>query len=144
MDGRKAEKDGICPSHLPRTGAARWREEKESAAAPAPRARTAGQEHLVFELFDGRNALERALLHFAHFEKEAERLDGRHYRVRVSYNKEDETELVIRVLSFGPFLKVVEPEAFTELIRNRLRQQQMLGPSGVDGGDFRKFAAFFP
>ena len=144
VDGRKAEKDGICPSHLPRTGAARWREEKESAAAPAPRARTAGQEHLVFELFDGRNALERALLHFAHFEKEAERLDGRHYRVRVSYNKEDETELVIRVLSFGPFLKVVEPEAFTELIRNRLRQQQMLGPSGVDGGDFRKFAAFFP
>lgn len=82
-----------------------------------------GKECLVFELYDGRNALERALLHFAHFEKEAERVDGKHYRVKVNYDRADETELLIRVLSFGPFLRVVEPERFVGLVKERLMGQ---------------------
>ena len=91
-------------------------------------------ESLVFELFDGRNALERALLHFAHFEKEAERLEQRRYRVRIHYSREDETELVIRVLSFGPFLRVTEPARFIGLIRERLkRQRELSGKPGAEG-----------
>ena len=43
------------------------------------------KESIVFELYDGRNTLERALLHFADFEKRAERLGGRHYRIKVVY-----------------------------------------------------------
>lgn len=82
-----------------------------------------GKECLVFELYDGRNALERALLHFAHFEKEAERMDEEHYRVKVNYDRADETELLIRVLSFGPFLRVVAPERFVGLVKERLTAQ---------------------
>ena len=90
------------------------------------------KESIVFELYDGRNTLERALLHFADFEKRAERLSGRHYRIKVVYNREDKTELVIRVLSFGPFLKVVEPEDFVELIKERLANQYALtGEEGI-------------
>ncbi len=90
-------------------------------------------ESLVFELFDGRNTLERALLHFAHFEKEAERLEQRRYRVRIHYSREDETELVIRVLSFGPFLRVTEPARFIGLIRERLkRQRELSGKTGAE------------
>ena len=49
---------------------------------------------------DERNALERAMLHFAHFEKQAERTDDGRYILRLKYYENDETEIVIRVLSF--------------------------------------------
>lgn len=79
---------------------------------------------VVFELRDQRNALERVLLHFAHFEKTAERLDDNKYTVTIHYDKEDETELVIRVLSFGPMLKVTAPQHFIDLIKQRLLDQK--------------------
>ena len=82
---------------------------------------------LVIELYDGRNALERVLLHFAHFEKEALRLDEKHYRIKINYHRDDETEMVIRVLSFGPFIKVCEPESFVALIKERLEKQKSCG-----------------
>ena len=87
----------------------------------------AANKRVVIELYDGRNALERVLLHFAHFEKEAQRLDEKHYRVTINYRQDDETELVIRVLSFGPFIKVTEPERFVGLIKKRLEMQKSCG-----------------
>lgn len=76
------------------------------------------------ELIDQRNALERVLLHFAHFEKQAEKLDENRYRVVITYDKDDETELVIRILSFGPLIKVAAPNNFVDLIKNRLINQK--------------------
>lgn len=82
------------------------------------------EKYIVIELVDERNALERVMLHFAHFKKQAEKLDGNRYKLKVFYSGSDETELVIRVLSFGPFVKVVEPEHFVNLIRQRLIMQK--------------------
>ena len=79
---------------------------------------------VVLELYDDRNALERVLLHFAHFEKEAQRLCGERYRIKLFYRQEDETEMVIRILSFGPLIQVTEPEAFVDLIKERLKMQK--------------------
>lgn len=79
---------------------------------------------LVLELTDVRNALERCMLHFSNLEKETEKLDERHYRVTLRYDIEDETEILIRILSFGPVLKVIEPESFVALIRERLGRQE--------------------
>lgn len=79
------------------------------------------------ELVDDRNALERALMHFAHFEKQAEKLDELHYRIRISYYQEDETEMLIRILAFGPMVKVVSPESFAVLVRERLARQKKIG-----------------
>lgn len=95
------------------------------AASEGERECAAVCEHgfIVFELTDERRALERAMLHFAHYKKETERLSENKYRVRVEYNIEDETELIIRVLSFGPMIKVVEPSAFIKQIRERLSAQ---------------------
>lgn len=42
------------------------------------------------------------------------------------YNKSDETEMVIRILSFGPLLRVQEPASFIELLRKRLQKQLAL------------------
>lgn len=77
-------------------------------------------------LTDECNALERAMLHFSHLEKITERLDEKHYRLQLMYNKSDETEMVIRILSFGPLLRVQEPAGFIELLRHRLRKQLAL------------------
>ena len=77
-------------------------------------------------LRDERNALERALLHFSHLGKETRRLEEDLYQITLWYDKEDETELLIRVLSFGPVLQVVSPAAFAGLVQERLARQREL------------------
>ncbi len=64
------------------------------------------------------------MLHFAHFEKSAERKEGNSYILRLKYYESDETEIVIRVLSFGPYVKVSEPQSFVQLIKERLNLQK--------------------
>ena len=39
----------------------------------------------------------------------------------------DETEMVIRLLSFGPMVKVIAPESFVDLIKKRLVDQKSCG-----------------
>lgn len=80
-----------------------------------------------FELIDERNALERVLMHFAHFEKQAEKTAEDHYLVRVTYDKDDETEMLIRILSFGPMIKVTGPDPVVALIKERLLKQKSCG-----------------
>ena len=84
------------------------------------------EKELVMELYDTRNALERAMLHFSDLEKETERIDDRHYRIRLHYRQGDETEILIRILSFGPVLKVIEPETMVAQLRERLTKQMAL------------------
>lgn len=79
---------------------------------------------VTLRIRDERNALERCMLHFAHFEKQAERIDRSHYMVRIQYNRDDETEMVIRVLSFGPLVEVTEPRDFRNRMIERLQRQK--------------------
>ncbi len=82
------------------------------------------KKQLVMDLVNERNALERAMLHFSHLEKETVKLDNNRYRITLVYNQDDETEILIRVLSFGPVLKVLEPKNFIRQIRKRLEMQK--------------------
>jgi hypothetical protein len=84
-------------------------------------------ETVTLKVTDERNALERVMLHFAHFEKRAERVTDHTYLLRIQYAKEDETEMVIRVLSFGPLVEVVGSEKFRRLIMQRLKRQKKCG-----------------
>ena len=97
--------------------------------SPAPPERKA----VELELVDERNALERVLMHFAHFEKRAERLDRDRYRISITYSREDETEMLIRILAFGPLVRVLSPADFAGLVRERLARQQRLLRSGGAG-----------
>ena len=81
---------------------------------------------LVLELTDDRNALERVMLHFSHLDKETERIDENHYKITLYYEREDETELLIRVLSFGPVLKVIFPDDFLKKLCERLEKQKRM------------------
>lgn len=91
---------------------------------------------LVLLLHDERNGLERVLLHFSHFEKETRKLDERLYQIKLCYAQEDETELLIRVLSFGPVLEVKAPVAFIALLQERVGRQlaQFSGPKDFGCG----------
>lgn len=85
-------------------------------------------KELVLLLHDERNALERVLLHFSHFEKETRKLDDQQYQIKLRYHQNDETELLIRVLSFGPVLEVKSPEEFIALIKARIDRQCCILP----------------
>ncbi len=87
---------------------------------------TPARETLILLVTDERRALERVMLHFAHFEKQAERMDDLHYRLTLRYDPGDEAELVIRTLSFGHHVKVLAPDRFVSLIRERLIKQRKL------------------
>ena len=87
---------------------------------------------MTFDLEDRRNALERVLLHFSHLEKETMRMDEGMYRVTLKYDRRDEPEMVIRVLSFGSAIRVKEPERFISLIRERIEKQKRLAAFSQD------------
>lgn len=86
------------------------------------------KEPVTFLLVNERNALERAMLQFANYEKNTRRIEGNLYECQIYYNKLNETELLIEVLSFGPMLKVTGNDSFLQLIRTRLKKQQELMP----------------
>ena len=90
----------------------------------------------VFELEDKRHALERVLLHFSHLEKETKRLDETHYRVTLRYDPADETEMVIRILSFGPVIRVLEPARFIGRLRERIERQRDSIPATVQSPEY--------
>lgn len=95
---------------------------------PDPDRREARRVRL--EITDYRNTLERMSLHFAHLRKEVERAGDRRYLMTLWYDPTDETEMIIRVLQYGPMVKVLEPASFVAEMKKRIRQQaEMLGGS---------------
>ncbi len=103
-----------------------WTDREDYPKIPKHKTLSDNMCECVIELVDERNVLERALLHFAHFEKTTTRLDDKHYEIRIKYNLYDETEILIRVLSFGPLIRVTSPESFVDLIKDRLKAQKNL------------------
>ncbi len=80
-------------------------------------------ESVTLEITNERNALERAMLQFSYLAKSTERIGDKTFRMTLHYRQEDETELLIKIISFGPLVKVVEPDSFAALIRERIERQ---------------------
>jgi hypothetical protein len=81
---------------------------------------------VTFILTDERNALDRVMLHFSDCRKETRRMDDGRYQVDLWYDANDETEILIRILSFGHLLYVTAPGSFETLIKERLDMQAAL------------------
>lgn len=82
---------------------------------------------IVLEIKEERNALERCMLQFASWEKQTEFDEkANKYICKIFYNKQDETELLIRILGFGPVVKVLGPEGFLKQIKKRISEQMKL------------------
>ena len=117
-----AEKD-VSTVNLARISYCELLEPYSDAAYHAPQTQI---DTAVLEITDRRNALERVMLHFSHLEKEAVRVDETHYRLAIRYNHEDETEILIRILSFGSVVRVLPPSPLIAQLRERLQKQQCL------------------
>ena len=81
---------------------------------------------VTLEIYNERKAMERVMLAFAHFEKSAVQISDDVYQLTLNYDSFDETELVVRVLSFGPMVKVIEPQQFVDLVKERIERQIVL------------------
>ena len=80
-------------------------------------------ESVTLEITNERNALERAMLQFSYLAKRTERISDKVFRMTLNYRQEDETELLIKIISFGPLVKVVDPDSFASLIKERIERQ---------------------
>ena len=97
------------------------RETRETQSDELPENR---EKEMTLELTDERDAMRRAIISFSDLEKETIRLDKKHYRIHLWYRQEDETDLLIRILSFGPVLRVTEPAELVDQVIARLRRQR--------------------
>jgi len=84
------------------------------------------KEPLRLRIVNERNALERAMLHFANYEKNTVKIDEKTYECLIYYNQSMETELLIEVMSFGPMITVLGNEKFLGLLKARLNRQMKI------------------
>lgn len=88
------------------------------------RKRRSGRESVTVKVSTGRNAVERFMTEFAGYEKETERdIETGKCVVKLFYDKQDETELLIGLLSFGPVIEIMEPEGFRAQAAERVRRE---------------------
>lgn len=82
------------------------------------------EEPVVVEVYDDRNAIERFMVEFSTYRKNSEFDNNtRTCITKIYYRKTDEIEVLIKLLSFGPTLKVLGPERFLKLFKYRIKKQ---------------------
>ena len=86
---------------------------------------------LLLQVNRERNGVERFMLEFSSYEKQSEYDEETgSCTVRLWYQQEDEIEVLIRLLGFGPVVRVLGPESFVALMRERVRKQAALLAQG--------------
>ena len=81
----------------------------------------------VIKITEERNAVNRFMMEFAELERISEYdEETKECLVRMKYNFKDETEILIRLLSFGPVVEVLEPLDFRKKMKERIDKQFLL------------------
>ena len=88
-------------------------------------------EPVVLRVTSERNGIERFMVEFSSYEKQSEYdEETKSCIVKLWYQRDDETEVLIRLLGFGPVVRVLGPERFVAQVRERvLRQEDLIQPS---------------
>ncbi len=82
------------------------------------------EEPVIVEIYDERNAIERFMVEFSTYRKNSEFDENtKSCKTKIYYRKTDEIEVLIKLLSFGPTLKVLGPERFLKLFKYRIQKQ---------------------
>lgn len=85
------------------------------------------KEPLCVEVYDERNGIERFMVEFSTYQKKTVYdKEKKTCYVEIYYAKADEIEIVTKILSFGPVIRVLGPDSFIALITARLRRQRDL------------------
>ena len=84
-------------------------------------------EPVTVRVTDERSGLARFLMEFAAYEKHTERdTETGSCTVQLWYDRSDETELLIQLLSFGPVLEILSPPDFRQKAAERVAAQYAL------------------
>lgn len=67
------------------------------------------KEPIVIELEDKRGAMERFFMSFSQYERTARNLEDKKYEIKVNYYNFEEEEIIDKIVSLGPFVKVISP-----------------------------------
>lgn len=85
------------------------------------------EEPVTVEIYDERNAIERFMVEFSTYRKNSEFNDNtKTCTTKIYYAKNDETEVLIKLLSFGPTIKVLGSKKFLKLFKYRIQKQYEL------------------
>lgn len=88
-------------------------------------------ETLKVEIYDDTSRkyhFNRASRMFSYFKKTCKRTEKENtYELTVDYDKSDESEIVIKILMFGPNMKVLEPKDVSYEVNQRIKKQKELG-----------------
>ena len=81
----------------------------------------------VIKVTNERNGVERFMLEFASYEKHTVRdLETGEYTVELWYDTQDETEVLIQLLSFGPVIEILGPQNLRKQAAARIKKQAEL------------------
>ncbi len=92
------------------------------------------EQPIVFEVASERNALERVMIEFSAYEKRSVfDPDTGRATCELYCAYADETEVLIRLLGFGPLVRVLGPQGFVEQVKERVyRQAELFSHSNVE------------
>ena len=87
-------------------------------------------ETLKVEIYDDTSRkyhFNRAIRTFSYFKKSCKKTEKENtYELSVDYDKSDESEIVIKILMFGPNMKVLEPIDVANAVQQRVKKQKEL------------------
>lgn len=83
----------------------------------------AEQSYVEVSIENDRQTLERFLLYFANYERRTTAIDDKHFIVKMRFPKQDETEVLINILSFTPMAKIVAPSNMLAEFKRRIQKQ---------------------
>lgn len=100
--------------------------EKEAAQMPK-KEEYIKQLVLILDNSAGKHDFSRAMREFSDLKKETEPLGNQKYKITMEYYKDDEEEIVIRLMAYLPYIEVKKPFEIKKIIQEKLRRQLKYG-----------------
>ena len=75
---------------------------------------------------NNRRTLERFLLYFSNYERRTTNLGNGVFDVKIVFPKQDETEVLVNILSYIPMVRVIAPEEMKDKFMQRIQKQKEL------------------
>lgn len=93
------------------------------------------KEPIVLEVIDKKSAMERCFMSFSELERYSRCIEKDRYELKLFYYTFEEEEIIKKILTLGPYVKVVSPEGIREEIIRRIRLAIKLNECNISRGE---------
>lgn len=80
---------------------------------------------ITIELEDVRGAMERCFMSFSSFERNSRTISKNKYEIDIYYYTFEEEEVIRKIMSLGPYVKVKEPNRVREIVIDKIKRALM-------------------